>query len=213
MADSPSLPGARPQATRKRAGILKAARDLFLTDGYERTSVDAVSARAGVSKRTVYDYFGDKEAVFRAVVQIEAEALTASIQAAVDEELGGEAELSAALLAFARRIATQTLSSSHYAVLRRLLSTEASRFPDLLARSSVEGPELLLAERFAAYATTGQLVTDKPYRAAQHFSALTFLLALDAVTPHAWEPPDAERVDEILVDGVHAFIRAYRRPP
>ena len=48
---------------------MRAALDLFSRDGYERTSVDAISAQAGVSKRTVYNHFGDKESLFLAVVQ------------------------------------------------------------------------------------------------------------------------------------------------
>ena len=43
----------------KRAAIMTAAWDLFVADGFERTSVDAVAARAAVSKRTGYDSFGD----------------------------------------------------------------------------------------------------------------------------------------------------------
>ena len=61
---STSAPKAlREGSTQKRSAILTAARDLFLADGFDRSSVDAVAARAGVSKRTVYDYFGDKEAL------------------------------------------------------------------------------------------------------------------------------------------------------
>ena len=60
-------PGRRLRAEAKRAAILDAAEALFVSDGYELTSVDAISARAGVSKRTVYDHFGDKLTLFRSV--------------------------------------------------------------------------------------------------------------------------------------------------
>ena len=43
---------------------------------------------------------------------------------------------------------------------------------------------------------------DKPRRAAEHFSALTFLLALDFIG-------DDAAVSEVLMDGVAAFVRAY----
>lgn len=209
MTDPPTSARVRPRAALKRAGALRAARELFLQEGYERTSVDAVAVRAGVSKRTVYDYFGDKEALFRTVVQVESEALLTSIEAAVTEELGDDVDVAVALLAFARRIATRSISSSHYAVLRRLAATEASRFPDLVGRSSGDGPERLLAGRLAAYARAGHLRAPDPHRAAEHFVALTFLLALDTVQPGPWATSDAERVDGILVDGVDAFLRAY----
>ena len=41
---------------------------LFLRDGYARTSVDAIAAEAGVSKRTIYNHYGDKESLFLSVV-------------------------------------------------------------------------------------------------------------------------------------------------
>lgn len=205
----PAVLRTRPGLARKRSSILEVARELFLVEGYERTSVDAVSARAGVSKRTVYDYFGDKRALFSAVVEVESTSLMASLRAAVAEELRDDVELGAALLAFARRVATQTLSSSSYAVLRRLLATRTGHPRGAGAPPTpLADPEQLLAERFIAYAQAGLLRTEKPRRAAEHFSALTLLLAPDAVQPGAWEELDTERVDEILVDGVHAFLPA-----
>jgi len=54
----------REGAPAKRAAIESAAHALFLRDGYARTSVDAVAREAGVSKRTVYDYYGDKQRLF-----------------------------------------------------------------------------------------------------------------------------------------------------
>ena len=49
---------------RKHAAIAAAALALIARDGYERTSVDAIAAEAGVSKRTVYSHYGDKENLF-----------------------------------------------------------------------------------------------------------------------------------------------------
>src|SRR5882757_1318199 len=54
---------------RKHAAIAAAALVLFARDGYERTSVDAIAAEAGVSKRTVYSHYGDKENLFLLVLR------------------------------------------------------------------------------------------------------------------------------------------------
>ena len=59
----------REGSATKRAAILATARALFLADGFERTSMDAIAAAAAVSKRTVYDYYGDKRALLLAVVE------------------------------------------------------------------------------------------------------------------------------------------------
>lgn len=55
------------QATASRAAVLAAARDLFVAQGYGRTSVDQVAERAGVSKPTVFAAVGSKSDVLKAV--------------------------------------------------------------------------------------------------------------------------------------------------
>lgn len=46
--------------------LLQAATEAFLEEGY-RASVDRIAARAGVAKQTLYNHFGTKEDLFRAV--------------------------------------------------------------------------------------------------------------------------------------------------
>lgn len=52
--------GRRAQADRTRARIVEAARDLFLAEGYARTTVADIAAAAGVSVETIYAAFGNK---------------------------------------------------------------------------------------------------------------------------------------------------------
>lgn len=52
----------------KRIGeILDAALDLFAETGYERTSTNAIAARAGISPGSLYQYFANKEAIAEAL--------------------------------------------------------------------------------------------------------------------------------------------------
>jgi len=56
-----------PRTERRRrteATILEAARELFATDGFERTTIRAVGARAGVDPALVMQHFGSKERLF-----------------------------------------------------------------------------------------------------------------------------------------------------
>ena len=53
----------------KRDAVLDAAVELLLVNGYDGTSMDAVAARAGVSKTTVYAHYSDKLELFKAVLQ------------------------------------------------------------------------------------------------------------------------------------------------
>src|SRR5262245_65291553 len=56
------------RSARKRQTILSAGRDLFLSNGYQGTSVDQIAASAEVSKQTVYKHFGDKQELLLAIV-------------------------------------------------------------------------------------------------------------------------------------------------
>lgn len=55
-----SAPRERADAARNRAAILDAAAQLFAEHGVENVSMDAIAARAGVGKGTLFRRFGDK---------------------------------------------------------------------------------------------------------------------------------------------------------
>src|SRR5215212_6674206 len=56
-----------PAATRKK--LLTAARREFASSGLAGARVDEIAARAGVNKQLVYHYFGDKDALYLAVLE------------------------------------------------------------------------------------------------------------------------------------------------
>jgi len=59
----------RPRdAERTKAAILKAARDEFCEEGFNGARVDSIAARAKANKRLLYHYFGNKEALYEAVL-------------------------------------------------------------------------------------------------------------------------------------------------
>lgn len=81
MSTQPETTKARPgpgeNQPRRRPGrptlsneeLLDKALDLFLEQGFERTSIDAITAAAGMAKRTVYARYGDKETLFKAALK------------------------------------------------------------------------------------------------------------------------------------------------
>jgi TetR/AcrR family transcriptional regulator len=56
-----------PAATRRK--LLAAARQEFARNGLAGARVDEIAARAGVNKQLVYHYFGDKDALYLAVLE------------------------------------------------------------------------------------------------------------------------------------------------
>lgn len=84
-----------PQRTAEMRGrLLAAARSLFVEKGYADTGTPEIVATAGVTRGALYHHFEDKQALFRAVVETEAAAVAAAIEAAAagdgDEGLGGD---------------------------------------------------------------------------------------------------------------------------
>ncbi|QNS05624.1 TetR/AcrR family transcriptional regulator [Streptomyces xanthii] len=61
---------ARSEGGGARERILDAAREEFAERGYEKTSVRGIAKAAGVDSALVHHYFGTKEAVFAASVEV-----------------------------------------------------------------------------------------------------------------------------------------------
>lgn len=61
------------------AAILKAGHDCFLERGFDAVTIRDVIRRTGLASGTFYNYFPDKESVFRALVEDRIRALTARL--------------------------------------------------------------------------------------------------------------------------------------
>jgi AcrR family transcriptional regulator len=102
-------PARRAAALATRGAICQAAEDLFMRDGYARTSIRAVAARAGVSEATVYLAFPNKaalldETILRAVRASGSQPLTQILESAAHELLPRLAASSAAVMRHAARL-------------------------------------------------------------------------------------------------------------
>jgi AcrR family transcriptional regulator len=67
----PRSPGLSPRAEATRAAILEAARERFAADGYERATIRAIAAAAGIDPAMVIRYYGSKEKLFAAAAQFD----------------------------------------------------------------------------------------------------------------------------------------------
>lgn len=61
--------GRKRDTSKKRNSILDAAAVVFQEEGYESASMDRIAEAAVASKRTVYNHFESKEALFQEVVE------------------------------------------------------------------------------------------------------------------------------------------------
>jgi AcrR family transcriptional regulator len=67
--------------------ILKSALELFSDKGYGATSVREICEAAGITKPTLYHFYGSKEGVYRALVEGALERFRADIQRALSGEV------------------------------------------------------------------------------------------------------------------------------
>ncbi|NYT60034.1 TetR/AcrR family transcriptional regulator [Alcaligenaceae bacterium] len=63
-----------------RGALLDAARALFFENGYAATGTPEVVERAGVTRGALYHHFKDKQALFQAVVELEASRIAKEIE-------------------------------------------------------------------------------------------------------------------------------------
>jgi TetR/AcrR family transcriptional repressor of mexJK operon len=170
------------RSARKHESILTAAVDLFLANGYERTSVDAVALAAGVGKQTVYSHFAGKETLFLAAVES-----ARSIPARTGDGLEldparppeGLQTLGAAVL--------DVVLDPTVAALQRLTISELPRHPQLQAmwRTGAQNTRLLttVTSYLERCHESGSLVVREAERVARQF---VFLLATEARTSTAY---------------------------
>lgn len=94
----------------RRAELVAAAKALFFERGYDRTSVDEIIARAGVSKGAFYYYFPSKESVLEALATQMADDAIDQIGSILEEKKLNALERLNAFLEGTRRLKTEHAS-------------------------------------------------------------------------------------------------------
>ncbi|WP_312388530.1 TetR/AcrR family transcriptional regulator [Stutzerimonas nitrititolerans] len=210
MNPSLSAPGpGRPKDPAKREAILAAAQVLFLGNGYEGSSMDAIAAEAGVSKLTLYSHFGDKEALFCAAVKATCETRLPRRLFQLDDE----ASIEQVLLDITR--AFHALVNSPESIgLHRVMVTMATQNPALVRSFFDAGPQQLLLDLqqlFGQASARGLLRIPEPLRAAEHFCSLIKGVQHFRLLIGYSDTPDESAAEAHVQDVVALFMRAYQR--
>jgi TetR/AcrR family transcriptional repressor of mexJK operon len=219
MPPRPATPAPRPRRAAATPGrpkdlgtgnaILEAARKLFTAQGFDAASMDQIAAAAGVSKLTVYSHFGDKEALFAAVVKSYCEQqLPATLFEAQPAVPLRERLLQVARAFFGMISAPEALAGHRILCSPRMA---ASPLPRMFWEAGPERVQAGFAELLRRRVARGELeIDDVPRASAQFFTLLKG-------EPHArmvfgccegMARRDAERHVEATVD---MFLRAYGR--
>jgi AcrR family transcriptional regulator len=156
----------------------EAAVAAFVANGFDGTTMESVAAEAGITKRTLYAKFPDKEALFAGVIP---RALANMPFRDASAEVP-EGDLETALRSLSGRIISR-LTAPESVRLRRLAMLEADRIAEL---DPVEGADLWstslrsVVDLLAAHAEAGEIVVDDLETAADLF------LAMVAGSPTMW---------------------------
>jgi AcrR family transcriptional regulator len=197
-----------PGWRRKQDAIAAAALLLFARDGYERTSVDAIAAEAGVSKRTVYSHYGDKENLFLLVLAETYATMRDRVSDIVSHTLYDVDDVEESLTSCVREIVRTITQAPDRATLVRLAISEAPHFPAITDIWRNRGIVSLFAEPLSRLAAAGRLDADDPVLAAEHLSALTFSQVNNKSMMGTVHLADAE-TGRIITSGIRVFMRAY----
>ncbi|MGH3678326.1 MAG: TetR/AcrR family transcriptional regulator [Mycobacterium sp.] len=154
----------RTQAERREAttsALVDAARDLFAQDGYAATSLDAVAAKARVTKGAVYHHFESKQQLFEAVFAREVERLTTMLPVVY----AGKKDPWDAVEACCRAFLEQCLEPG----LQRIMLLDALAAIGWEAVRRKEAPMLEMLEVAIARAVEAGRIAPRPAAPLAHF--------------------------------------------
>lgn len=193
---------------RKRAAIIDAAILEFREKGFQATSMDALAARAEVSKRTVYNHFASKELLFQELVQQMFEVACASGAYTYDKNMS----LKEQLTRFGHH-KIELLQSQRFLDLARILMVECVHDPKLAdeARQRFEQSDQGLDRWIEKAIADGRMKSVEPAYAANQFFGLIKASAFwpQLLMNHPF--PDPQTAEFIIRDTVEMFLSHYEK--
>lgn len=194
----------RPTAAeleRRKGKVMEVATDLFVEQGYAATSLVDIARGAGVATRTLYQHFGDKEAIFREVI------FARDIGAALVKPTVQPGDTLFTALQRGGEYAYQVTYRDQSIGLMRLMIAESNRFQDFMqsVAISIFGRFRRNFERlFEGLEGAGLIPAGDHARSAELFSDLV-LGSHPIMTYTSW---DAQPPSQADLDGrIELFIR------
>jgi len=182
---------------------------VFGRAGYAATTIDAIAAEAGVSKRTIYNHFDGKQQLFT-VLMTESATQVAERFAEDVEGTFRPAGATEALTALGRAFAAQrTAFPEHFALVAQVRAQERHFPPAVIDAWQRAGPQRVqseVARRLEELAALGLLHLTEPARAALHFG---LLVTADLPRAHPSGRRTEADVLRTVAAGVEAFLHGY----
>lgn len=197
----------RPRSETKREAVIAAARRLFTQETFDRVSVDAVAAAAGVSKVTIYSHFPNKEALFVAAISASCDNVFAKVDLGAGDVGPIEDVLFRLGCEFLAMIFDPEVDRLHAVILSE--GPHRPELPQMFYDSVVQRSTAMFAGYLKAQSDRGVLKIDDAYMAAVQFLAMVqgeFRYRVELGLPAA----RAEEVQPYVRACVSTLLRAWR---
>ncbi|PPU68426.1 TetR/AcrR family transcriptional regulator [Xanthomonas pisi] len=205
---SDAAPAQQRLTDRKRHAIVEAAIAEFRQHGFEATSMDRVAATAGVSKRTVYNHFPSKDALFGEILRRLWQRSAEAVSLAYRRDQSLRTQLTQLLQQKLRLLDDAAfIDLSRVAIAEGMHSPERARA--LLAQlgSKEEGTTTWLRAALA----DGRLVEVDPEFASQQLQALVKGFAFWPQLAMGQPPLSPAQQAQVAESAVEMFLRLYGR--
>lgn len=191
----------------KETAIINAARHVFLANGFDGASMDAIALKANVSKRTVYNRFASKEILFVAAIDETCRRILPVDASSLEETMAPRQLLEHMAQTFLRGVLEPEAIA-----LRRIATFEAERKPTLGVAYLEHGPKFLVktcAPMLARAAAKAGLTIKDPETAIWQLGALISEPLFMSVL--LGEVPDdlSAAIDRQIETGLDAFWKIY----
>ncbi|WP_428674869.1 TetR/AcrR family transcriptional regulator [Roseibium sp.] len=188
----------------KKKQIVEAAIAEFQERGYAGASMDRISERAQVSKRTVYNHFESKDVLFKAINQCLADQVNSALELPHDPDLPIRDAL--VRLGWAEG---ELMINPCFMSLARMIMSETIRDPELAADMDSRLTKLSVFTEFMEQATReGKLTAGDPSLAATQFLGL---IKSRSFYPniHSGKVTGRAEMEKIIEESVDMFLARY----
>lgn len=189
----------------KTEAILDAAAEVFGERGLA-APIEEIARRAGVSKQTIYNHYGAKTELMRAIVERRVAEITAPLLIPGAEEHPEEA-----LAGFGRAMLEAVLKPRGTSMLRMTVQG-AVELPDLARAFFEAGPRYsrrMLAEFLERETEAGRMAVDDPKLAAEFFASMVIGVHQIAGLLGLGEDLSDAEMARIASEAARRFMRAY----
>jgi TetR/AcrR family transcriptional regulator, mexJK operon transcriptional repressor len=198
----------KPRSADKREEVLDIASETFLVKGFDGTSINVMAKEAGISKESIYRYFGSKEDLFLAVVERE---LAVYRQGMLETASNFEGKtLRGALFAVAEST-LKVASNDRTLALRRLIFQMAANGSKVGNHYFGSGPDIAyqnLVQLFGHFQPESDFAVDKLSR---YFISMVLHRTMLQRECGVQAPLTPEEIRQRSLETVEDFLKAFCR--